>query len=129
MRIAESGTPIRTNQSIGVGRTAASASIWQTSDKITITPAWAWPARKTFCRSGFSMYPLALVHQRGQQEISTVLNRRYGNEDDPGHHSGFASHRFSLDTLGRDPCWMSRAEQRSLNRADVLGHRKSNQWS
>src|SRR5439155_20441019 len=60
MRIAESGTAIRTNQSIGVGRTAASASIWQTSDKITITPAWAWPARKKFCRSGFSMYPLPL---------------------------------------------------------------------
>src|SRR5207248_8343673 len=70
-----------------------------------------------------------LVHQRGQQEISTVLNRRHGNEDDSGNHSGFASHRFSLDTLGRNPCWMSRAEQRSLNRADVLGHRKSNQWS
>ena len=55
MRMAESGTPIRTTQSSGLGRTAASASIWQTSERITMTPAWACPARKKFCRSGFSM--------------------------------------------------------------------------
>jgi hypothetical protein len=39
MRIAESGTPILTTQSSGLGSTAASASIWQTSDRITMTPA------------------------------------------------------------------------------------------
>ena len=33
----------------------------------------------------------ALVHQRGEQEIPAVLNRRHRNEDDPGHHSGFAT--------------------------------------
>src|SRR5439155_15372358 len=129
MRIAESGTLIRINQSIGVGRTAASASIWQTSDRITITPAWAWPARKKFWRSGLSMYPLPLFIKEVSKKISTVLNRRHGNEDDPRHHSGFASHRLSLDSLRRDPSSMSRAQQRSLNRADMFGHRNSNQWS
>src|SRR5260221_310467 len=58
MRTAESGTPIRTSQSKGVGRTAASASVWQTSDRITMTPAWACPARKKFCRSGYMDNPL-----------------------------------------------------------------------
>ncbi|MGH9512535.1 MAG: hypothetical protein ACRD2U_10415 [Terriglobales bacterium] len=27
------------------------------SERITMTPAWACPARKRFCRSGLSMYP------------------------------------------------------------------------
>jgi hypothetical protein len=40
--------------------------------------------------------PAALGHQRGQQKISTVLNRWDGDEDDPGHYSGFASHKLSF---------------------------------
>jgi hypothetical protein len=42
------------------GRVAESASIWQMSERITITPAWACPARKKFCRNGLSIYPLLL---------------------------------------------------------------------
>ena len=59
-KIAESGTPIRTNQTSGAGRKAESARIWQTNERMTMTPAWACPARKKFCRRGLSMYPLAL---------------------------------------------------------------------
>jgi hypothetical protein len=40
----------------------------------------------------------ALIHQRGQQKISTVLDPRHGNENDPGHQSGFASQSFPFDT-------------------------------
>jgi hypothetical protein len=61
MKIAERGTPIRTNQTSGEGRTAESASIWQIRERITMTPAWACPARKKLWRRGFSMYPLVLL--------------------------------------------------------------------
>src|SRR6266851_9720102 len=33
------------------GRSAASANTWHTRERITITPACAWPARKKFWRS------------------------------------------------------------------------------
>src|SRR6266567_5507452 len=38
----------------------------------------------------------ALVYQRSQKKISTVLNRRHRNEDNSGHQSGFASHSSSF---------------------------------
>jgi len=39
MSMAAAGTPMRATHIHGVGRTAASASNWQTRDKITKTPA------------------------------------------------------------------------------------------
>jgi hypothetical protein len=61
-----------------------------------MTPAWACPARKKFWLLRIVDVPAALGHQRGQQKISTVLNRWDGDEDDPGHYSGFASHKLSF---------------------------------
>src|SRR5579872_7357262 len=38
------------------------------------------------------------IHQRCQQEVASILNRRHNNQGDPGHQFGFASHKaiFSL---------------------------------
>src|SRR5947209_5070891 len=95
MRIAESGIPIRTAQSSGLGRTAASASIWQTSERITMTPAWACPARKKFWRSGFSMYPLLLsIRELGVDEPIDYEKTRF---EDVVHDVDAV-----LDTLGGD---------------------------
>jgi hypothetical protein len=69
MRIAASGTPIRTAQSNELGSTAASASTWQISDRITMTPAWACPARKKFWRSGLSMYRCPWSSARSAENI------------------------------------------------------------
>jgi hypothetical protein len=95
MRIAESGTPIRTNQTSGMGSTAASASIWQMSESHDHTCVGVPCAEEILPQRIFHV-PAALAHQRSQQKIPTILNRRHGDEDDPGHQSGFASHSFSF---------------------------------
>src|SRR5882762_4721315 len=57
IRMPARGAPTRTSHWNAVDRRAASTSIWQTRDRIVRAPAWAWPARKKFCRSGLVMYP------------------------------------------------------------------------
>jgi hypothetical protein len=56
MKIAASGTAIRVNQIKLSGSLAASRSTWHISERMTITPAWAWPARNRFWRKGFDVY-------------------------------------------------------------------------
>jgi hypothetical protein len=73
--------------------------------------------------------PAALVHQRSQQEISTVLNRRHGDEDDAAHHSGFASHGFSSNEavrlVIRLTLWMNRTQVWSPNQGAEFSHRRN----
>src|SRR5260370_636260 len=99
MRMAESGTPIRTTQSSGLGRTAASASIWQTSERITDDSGVGMSGAEKVLSQRILHVTTAFVHQRSQQKISAILNRWQCDEDDPAHQSCFASHKFSLDIV------------------------------
>src|SRR5260370_32022866 len=69
IKIAARGSAIRATHNNEDGSAAASANIWHNSERMTITPACACPARKKFCRSGLSVYPLVL--------FMSEVNRKY----------------------------------------------------
>jgi hypothetical protein len=58
----------------------------------------------------------ALVHQRGEQKITAVLNCGYSDENNPGHHSRIASHGILLGRSLDVASWMRESEKQSLNR-------------
>src|SRR5437870_13547577 len=104
MRIADSGTPTRTNQSRDVGQNGRVRQHLTNQRQDHDHTCVSVPGAEKILSQRVFHVTASFVHQRGQQKIPAVLNRRYGDEDDPGHHSGFASHRFSLDTsISRGP--------------------------
>ena len=94
MRIAESDTPIRTNQSKGVGRNCRIGENLADQRKNHDDPCVGMPGTKEILAQWILHITTALVHQRSQQKISAVLDRRNSDKDGPAHQSGFASHNL-----------------------------------
>src|ERR1700693_1419173 len=81
INMAAAGTPMRTIQASGVGSTIESTSIWQTSDRITITPACACPARKQILADRVVHVSDFARPQHFQQEHSPELDGGHRDQD------------------------------------------------